>query len=158
MNQKELSPLPFEKGGITYAGTNEKFGEAVIKILRESSSRAPMRAAIRLSAGVLPRLIARFIPAYTTNGLSVVAMPIDHSGTLACAFICRDFKSAPPEGLSKDFPWFNPIAEALMKVDGAYEANRPGLVLREAVDFWMAESSSFSPVRTSRTTEVSSAG
>jgi ribosomal protein S18 acetylase RimI-like enzyme len=43
----------------------------------------------------------------------------------------------PAEGVPGDFPWFSPIAEALMKIDGAYEAKRPGLVLGEALDLWM---------------------
>jgi hypothetical protein len=61
----------------------------------------------------------------------------DHPETLAGAFICRDFKSPLPVGVPGDFPWFRPIAEALMKIDDAYEAKHPGLVPGEALDLWM---------------------
>ncbi|HSU91386.1 MAG TPA: hypothetical protein VLI44_08045 [Sporolactobacillaceae bacterium] len=77
------------------------------------------------------------MPECTTNGLSVIAVPVDDPNTLAGVFICRDFKSPLPNGIPEDFPWFSPIAEALMTVDEAYEAKRPGLTLGEAVDLWM---------------------
>lgn len=80
-------------------------------------------------------LVARFIPEWTTNGLSVIARPRDHSETLAGAFICRDFKSPLPAGVPRDFPWLTPTAEALMKRDGVNEAKRPGLVLGEDFRF-----------------------
>jgi hypothetical protein len=112
MNQKVLSPFPFEQHGITYAIANEKFGHAIIEILSESFAREPMCAALGLSAGDLAPLVTRFILECTTNGLSVIAIPADLAETLAGAFICRDFKSPLPEGLLEDFPWFSPIAEA----------------------------------------------
>jgi len=135
MNQKVLSPFLFEEQGIRYEIANEKFGKGIIDLLSECFCREPMSAALGLSAR--DSLIARFIPECTTNGLSVIAMPADHSETLAGVFICRDFKSPPPAGVPGDFPWFSPIAEAVMTIDDAYEAKRPGLVLGEAEDLWM---------------------
>jgi hypothetical protein len=75
------------------------------------------------------------MPECTTNGLSVIAVPADDPDTLAGVFICRDFKLPMPEGFSD--PWFNPIGAALMTVDEAYEVQRPGLTLGDAVDLWM---------------------
>ena len=126
-----------EERGFRYAIANEKFGVAIVDLLSECFSREPMSAALGLSARDLAPLIARFIPECTTNGLSVIAAPADHSETLAGAFICRDFKSPLPAGVPEDFPWFSPIAEALMKIDSAYEAKRPGLAPGEALDLWM---------------------
>jgi hypothetical protein len=67
----------------------------------------------------------------------VIAIPVNHPETLAAAFICRDFKSPLPDGVPGDFPWFSPIAAALMRIDDAYEAKHPGLVPGEALDLWM---------------------
>jgi hypothetical protein len=77
------------------------------------------------------------MPECTTNGLSVIAVPVDHPDTLAGVFISRDFKSPMPDGIPEEFPWFSPIVEALMTVDEAYEAKRPGFTFAEAVDLWM---------------------
>jgi hypothetical protein len=137
MNQKVLFPFLLEEHAIRYTIANEKLGDAIIEISSESFARAPMCAALGLSAADLAPLVAGFIPECTTNGLSVIAMPADHSETLAGVFICRDFKSPLPKGLLEDFPWFSPIAEALMTIDDAYEAKRRNLVLGEAVDLWM---------------------
>ena len=137
MSPEVLSPLLLEAQGIRYAIANETFGGAIIELLSECFSREPMSAALGLSARDLAPLVARFVPESTTNGLSVIAMPADHSEILAGAFICRDFKSPPPAGVPGDFPWFSPIAEAVMTIDDAYEAKRPALVLGEAEDLWM---------------------
>jgi hypothetical protein len=96
-----------------------------------------MTAALGLSARDLGPLVVRFMPECTTNGLSVIAVPVDDPDTLAGVFISRDFKSPMPDGIQGDHPWFNPIGEALMTVDEAYEAKRLGLVLGDAVDLWM---------------------
>src|SRR5262249_32738299 len=117
MSHEVLSPFLLEAQGIRYAIANEKLGAAIIDLLGECFSREPMSAALGLSARALAPLVARFIPECTTNGLSVVAMPADHSETLAGAFICRDFKSQLPAGVPGEFPWFSPIAEALMTID-----------------------------------------
>ena len=137
MSPEVLSPLLLEAQGIRYAIANETFGGAIIELLSECFSREPMSAALGLSARDLAPLVARFVPESTTNGLSVIAMPADHSEILAGAFICRDFKSPPPAGVPGDFLWFSPIAEAVMTIDDAYDAKRPGLVLGEAEDLWM---------------------
>ena len=126
-----------EEGGFRYVVVTEKFGDAIVRVLSESFSREPMSAALGLSARDLGPLIARFMPECTTNGLSVIAVPVDHPDTLAGVFIGRDFKSPLPEGIPGEFPWFRPIGEALVTVDKAYEAKRPGLTLGEAVDLWM---------------------
>lgn len=133
----KVSTFFHQERGFRYAIANEQFGDAIIDLLSECFSREPMGAALGLSAHDLAPLIARFIPECTNNGLSVIATPADHSEMLAGAFICRDFKSPLPQGVPGDFPWFSPIAEALTKIDGAYEAKRPGLVLGEALDLWM---------------------
>jgi hypothetical protein len=109
----------------------------VVDVLSESFSREPMSVALGLSVCDFRPLVARFMPECTTNGLSVIAMPVDQPDTLAGVFICRDFKSPLPEGVPEEFPWFRPIAEALMTVDDAYEAKRPAIRLGEAVDLWM---------------------
>ena len=126
-----------EEGGFLYAIATEKFGDAIVRVLSESFSREPMSAALGISAHDLAPLIGRFMPECTSNGLSVVAVPADDPDTLAGVFICRDFKSPMPEGRPGDSPWFNPIGAALMTVDDAYEAQRPGLLLGDAVDLWM---------------------
>jgi hypothetical protein len=125
-----------EEGGFRYAVATEQFGEAIVRVLSESFSHEPMAAALGLSAHDLVPLVARFMPECTTNGLSVVAVPVDDPDTLAGVFISRDFKSPLPGGI-EEFSWFRPIGEALMAVDEAYEAKRPRLRLGEAVDLWM---------------------
>ena len=119
MSPEVLSPLLLEAQGIRYAIANETFGGAIIELLSECFSREPMSAALGLSARELASVGARLIPECTNNGLSVIAMPADHSETLAGAFICRDFKSPPPAGVPGDFPWFSPIAELRMTIDDA---------------------------------------
>jgi hypothetical protein len=126
-----------EEGGFRYAVATETFGQAIVGVLSESFCREPMSAALGVSARDFRPLIARFMPECTTNGLSVIAVPVDDPDTLAGVFICRDFKSPLPEGIPEEFPWFRPIGEALMTVDEAYEATRPGLTLGDAVDLWM---------------------
>ncbi len=131
------SHILHEDGGFRYAVATEEFGDAIVTVLSESFSREPMAAALGLSARDLEPLVARFMPECTTNGLSVIAVPVDHPDTIAGVFISRDFKSPIPEGILEEFPWFSPIAEALTMVDEAYEAKRPGLTLGDAVDLWM---------------------
>jgi len=126
-----------EDGGFRYAVATEEFGDAIVAVLSESFSREPMSAALGLTALDLEPLVARFVPECTTNGLSVIAVPVDRPDTLAGVFICRDFKSPMPKDIAEDFPWFSPIVEALSMVDKAYEAKRPGLMLGEVVDLWM---------------------
>jgi len=63
-----------------------------------------MSAALGLSARDLERLVARFIPENATNGLSVIAVPVDDPDTLAGVFISRDFRSPMPEGLAEETP------------------------------------------------------
>jgi hypothetical protein len=129
--------FPHDEGGFRYAVANEKFGDTIVDVLSESFSREPMSAALGISAHDYRPLVSRFMPECTTNGLSLIAMPVDHPDTLAGVFICRDFKSPFPEGVPEEFPWLHPIAEALVTVDEAYERKRPGLILGEAVDLWM---------------------
>jgi hypothetical protein len=126
-----------EEAGFRYAVATERFGEAIVRVLSESFSREPMSATLGVSARDLAPLVARFMPECTSNGLSVIAVPVDDPDTLAGVFISRDFKSPLPEGIPDDFPWFRPIGEALMTVDEAYEAKRPPLAPGEAVDLWM---------------------
>jgi hypothetical protein len=129
------SNVLLEERGFRYSIATEKFADAIVRVLSESFSREPMTAALGISARELEPLAARFMPECTTNGLSVIAAPADDPGKLAGVFICRDFKSPMPEGFSD--PWFNPIGAALMTVGEAYEAQRPGLTLGDAVDLWM---------------------
>ena len=131
------SPVLHEEGGFRYAVATEEFSEAIVRVLSESFSREPMSAALGVSARDFGPLVGRFVPECTTNGLSAIAVPVDDPDTLAGVFICRDFKSPLPEGISEEFPWFRPIGEALMTVDEAYEAKHPGLTLGDAVDLWM---------------------
>ena len=126
-----------EEGGFRYAVATEEFGDAIVRVLSESFSREPMTAALGFSASDLRPLVTRFMPECTTNGLSVIAVPVDQPHTLAGVFISRDFKSPMAEGIPEEFPWFDPIGAALMTVDEAYEAKRPGLTLGDAVDLWM---------------------
>ena len=126
-----------EEGGFRYSVANEKFCEAIVRVLSESFCHEPMSAALGLSAADLEPFVARLMPECTTNGLSVVAVPVDDPDTLAGVFICRDFKSPLPEGISDDFPRLRPITEALDTVDEAYVAKQPGLTLGEAVVLYM---------------------
>ena len=126
-----------EVDGFRYEVATEDFADAIVTVLSESFCREPMSAALGLSARDLERLVDRFMPECITNGLSVIAVPVDEPDTLAGVFISRDFKSPVPDGIPADFPWFSPIVEALMTVDEVYEAKRPGLTLGDAVDLWM---------------------
>ena len=120
-----------------YEIADEEFGDAIVDVLSESFSLEPMSAALELSARDLKPLVAGFMPECMTNDLSVIATPADHPETLAGVFICRDFKSPLPDGVSEEVPRFLPIADALMTVDEAYQANIPKLKLGDAVDLWM---------------------
>jgi hypothetical protein len=131
------SGLLHEEGGFRYIVATEEFGDAIVHVLSESFAREPMGAALGISARDLAPLVARFMPECTTNGLSVIAVPVDDPTTMAGVFISRDFKSPLPEDTLKDCPWFVPVGQVLMTIDEAYEAERPGLALGDAVDLWM---------------------
>jgi GNAT superfamily N-acetyltransferase len=126
-----------EEGGFRYEVATEEFADAIVAVLSESFSREPMSAALGLDARDLEPMVARFMPECTTNGLSVIAVPVDDPDTLAGVFINRDLGSPVPDGIPGDFPWFIPIVEALTAVGDAYVAKRPGLKLGDAVDLWM---------------------
>ncbi len=126
-----------EQGGFRYEVATKDFANAIVTVLSESFSREPMSAALGLSARDLEPLVTRFMPECTTNGLSVIAVPVDDPNILAGVFISRDFKSPMPESLAEELPSFSPIGEALITVDAEYEAKQPGLVLGDAVDLWM---------------------
>jgi len=103
-------------------------------------AREPTCAAVGLLAPQIRPWVASFVPECTTNGLSVIATPLDEPSTLAGIFICRDFKSPLPDGqrlFLDDVPQFGPIADALRTVDETYESTIPPLALGEAVDLWM---------------------
>jgi hypothetical protein len=70
MNQKVLSPFPFEEQGNGQAVAYEKFGAATIDLLSEWFCCAPMSSALGLSARDLAPPVARFILECTTNGRS----------------------------------------------------------------------------------------
>jgi len=126
-----------EEGGFRYVVATEEFGNDIVRVLSESFCHEAMGAALRLSAHDLSGLVERFVPECTTNGLSVVAVPLDDPATVAGVFISRDFKSPLPAGVPDEFPWFLPIGAALTTVDEAYESKRPGLAPGDAVDLWM---------------------
>jgi len=125
-----------EEGGFRYEVATEERGDAIVTVLSESFSREPMSAALGLSPRDLVPVVAGFMPECTTNGLSVIAVPVDDPDTLAGVFINRDFKSPMPDNIPDD-PRFGPVGAALTTVDKLYEAKRPGLRLGDAVDLWM---------------------
>ena len=131
------SRLLHEEGGFRYIVATEEFGDPIVHVLSESFAREPMAAAVGVSARDLRLLVACFMPECTTNGLSVIAVPVDDPTTMAGVFIARDFKSPLPDDALEDFPWFAPIGQVLTAVDEQYEAKRPGLALGDAVDLWM---------------------
>lgn len=126
-----------EENGFRYIVATEKFTGAMVQVLSESFAREPMSAALGLSVQQLAPMVARFTPECTTNGLSVLALPVDDENTVAGVFICRDFKSPLPFAVPDEFPWFLPIGQMLGAVDEAYESEQPELKLGDAVDLWM---------------------
>ena len=114
-----------EEDGFRYEVATEEFADAIVTVLSESFSREPMSAALGFSARDLEPIVTSFMPECTTNGLSVVAVPVDDTDTLAGVFICRDFKSPMPDSIPGDVR-FSPVGAALMTVDEMYEAKRPG--------------------------------
>ena len=82
-----------EEAGFRYSIAHQDFSDAIVDVLSLAFARAPMSAAVGLSAPQLRPLVASFVPECTTNGLSVIATPVDEPSTLAGVFICRDFKS-----------------------------------------------------------------
>lgn len=131
------SRVLLEEGGLLYSIATEQRSDRIVRVLSESFCREPMASALEVSASDLVPLIERFMPECTSNGLTVIAAPATDPETVAGVFICRDFKSPLPEGVPEEFPWFLPIGEALRTVDEAYEAQRPGLGVGDAVDLWM---------------------
>ena len=130
-------PVLHESGGFRYHSASEAWTPAIVRLLSESFAREPLAIAVGASSYDLAFLIERFMPECVGNGLSVVAVPHSDPAVLAGAFLCRDFKAPLPEGLFEELPWFAPIGQALMTVGDAYEANRPGLNIGEAVDLWL---------------------
>ena len=126
-----------EENGFRYIVATEKYATAVVHVLSESFVREPMSAALGISAHRMAPLIARLTPECTTNGLSVLALPVDDENTVAGVFICRDFKSPLPFAVPDEFAWFSPIGQILGAVDEAYESGQPELKLGDAVDLWM---------------------
>jgi len=126
-----------EEAGLRYSIAHQDFSDAIVDVLSLAFAREPMSAAVGLSSAQLRSLVASFVPECTTNGLSVIATPVDEPSMLAGVFICRDFKSPLPDGLLDEVPQFGPIAQALGTVDEAYESAIPPLTLGEAVDLWM---------------------
>jgi len=126
-----------EEAGFRYSIAHQDFSDAIVDVLSLAFARESMCAALGLSAPQLRPLVASFVPECTTNGLSVIATPVDEPSMLAGVFICRDFKSPLPDGLLDDVPQFGPIACALGTVDEEYESTIPPLTLGEAVDLWM---------------------
>ena len=126
-----------EEAGFRYSIATEERRDEIVRVLSESFCREPMGVALRVSASDIAPLVERFMPECTSNGLSVIATPADEPETVAGVFISRDFKSALPEGVPEEFPWFLPIGQALMTVDEAYEEKRRDLKIGDAVDLWM---------------------
>jgi GNAT superfamily N-acetyltransferase len=126
-----------EEGGFRYSVARDDLRDPIVGVLSESFAREPMSASLDVSASRFAPFVTSFMPECTSNGLSVIATPDDEPDTVAGVFISRDFKAPLPPGIPDDFPWFFPIAEALVTVDEAYEAMRPGLELGDAVDLWM---------------------
>src|SRR5262245_8656611 len=99
------SPVLHEDRTFRYVVATEQLAEPVTRVLSDSFAREPMGMALGISARDLRPLVARFIPECTTNGLSVVAVPVDAPTTVAGVFICRDYKSPLPDRIVEDFPW-----------------------------------------------------
>ena len=135
--QKAASAVLDEQDGIRYAIATGDQRDGIVRVLSESFAREPMAAALGISARDLAGLIERFMPECMANGLSVVAVPLEESRTVAGAFVCRDYKSPLPAGVPDDFPWFLPVAHALGTVNEAYGATRADLQPGDAVDLWM---------------------
>ena len=119
-----------EEAGFRYSIAHQDFSDAIVDALSLAFSREPMSAAAGLSASQIRPWVACFVPECTTNGLSVIATPLDEPSTLAGIFTCRDFKSPLPDGVLDDVPQFGPIAGALQTVDEAYESTIPPLAAR----------------------------
>ena len=131
-------PLPQKLRWTSCAFTRQlvatpEFSDRMARLLSDSFAREPMSAAVDFSPEELVPFFARFMPEGTTNGLSVVATPVDRPEALAGVFLCRDFKSPFPAGILEEVPRFAPIAHALDTVDRAYELQRPGLALGDGV-------------------------
>jgi GNAT superfamily N-acetyltransferase len=126
-----------EEAGFRYLSASEASRAAIVRLLGASFAREPLAVTLGATAKDLALLIDRFIPECLGNGLSVIAVPRDEPGTVAGAFLCRDFKSPLPQGILEDLPWFLPVGQALSVVGEAYEARRPGLGIGAAVDLWM---------------------
>jgi ribosomal protein S18 acetylase RimI-like enzyme len=126
-----------EEASFRYSIAHQDFSDEIVDVLSLAFARESMCAAVGLSPAQLRPLVARFLPECTTNGLSVIATPVDDPSTLAGVFICRDFKSPLPDGVLDDVPQLGPIVDALRTVDEAYESTILPLALGEAVDLWM---------------------
>ena len=123
--------------GIRYQIADTAWSLPVTDRLGKSFANEPMTSTLGVSAQEFAGLAERFIPECLSNQLSVVAVADDGSEQVAGVLICRDFKAPMPAGIPGEFPWFLPIAEALVKVDSAYEVARPNLRLGEVIDLWM---------------------
>ncbi len=133
---RSASRVLLQEGAFQYLVATPEFGDRIVHILSESFALEPMGAAVGFLPGDLVPLFARFILECTTNGLSVIATPVERPATVAGAFMCRDFKSPFPGRLLEEVPRFAPIAHALETVDEAYELQCPGLALGDAVDLF----------------------
>jgi hypothetical protein len=126
-----------EGNGFQYVVARPEHADEVTGVLARSFVHEPMSAALGVTEDEMARFVRCFVPECVRNGLSVVAIPDGEPDTIAGVFINRDFKGDLPAGIPDDFPSFAPTFEALMTVDAAYEARRPGLRPGQAVDLWM---------------------
>src|SRR5215469_8764250 len=105
------------EGDFQYCFATPEFSDRIVRTLSDSFAREPMSAALHLLSEDQVPFFARFMPEGTTNGLSVIATPVERPETVAGVFLCRDFKSPLPERILEEFPRFAPIFHALGTVD-----------------------------------------
>ncbi len=111
--------LPIEYG--LYASSD---AEAMARLLGEVFSRRdPPAVAVGLTAHEFEELVRRLCPGAERNGLTIVARHSD-TGELMGALLTEDCASAPPDGMDRLSPKFDPIFDILGQLDAEYRGER----------------------------------
>ena len=121
--------------GLTFMVARPEHGPLALDLIAQNFVKEPMGVALGLGPADWRTFGGYFIPSSCSNGLSVIAF--DDADNAVGIVLSRDFKLPLPPGFPEGVPKFEPIIDALTKLDTLYEQDRPGLRPGDVLDFWM---------------------
>jgi len=117
-------PSSAEEQRIEYAVYTTQDADEMARLLGQVFSRLdPPAVAVGLTPSEFEELVRLFCPKAADEGLTIVAR---HSGTreLLGALLTEDSASAPPDGIDRLSPKFEPIFDILGQLDTEYRGGR----------------------------------